>query len=117
MLTSKGKGQNGRILERLVALHPKLIDLSLDRMRRLLENLGNPEARLPKVIHIAGTNGKGSTLAYLEAIFLAKGLKEEIVIVIWQVLELWKNQHLLSLQGHKTFLRDPHPSEAILDLL
>lgn len=80
MLTSKGKGQNGRILERLVALHPKLIDLSLDRMRRLLENLGNPEARLPKVIHIAGTNGKGSTLAYLEAIFLAKGMRVDSYI-------------------------------------
>ena len=53
----------------------------------------------------------------LTAIFLAKGLKEGIVIVLWQVLELWKNQHLRSLQGHKIFLRDPHPSEAIPDLL
>ncbi len=55
------------ILERLTALHPKLIDLSLDRMRRLLADLGHPERRLPPVIHIAGTNGKGSTQAMIRA--------------------------------------------------
>ncbi len=60
-----------RILARLQQLHPKLIDLSLSRMERLLKKLGNPEARLPPVIHIAGTNGKGSTLAYLDAILSA----------------------------------------------
>jgi dihydrofolate synthase/folylpolyglutamate synthase len=47
------------ILERMMALHPKVIDLTLDRMWRLLENLGNPQNDLPTVIHIAGTNGKG----------------------------------------------------------
>lgn len=56
-----------RILERLLTLHPKVIDLTLDRMWRLLERLGNPERRIPPVIHIAGTNGKGSTLAMLRA--------------------------------------------------
>ena len=45
------------ILTRLLALHPKIIDLSLDRMWRLLARLGNPERRLPPVIHVAGTNG------------------------------------------------------------
>jgi len=49
------------VLERLTKLHPKLIDLSLDRTWRLLGALGNPERRLPPVFHIAGTNGKGST--------------------------------------------------------
>ncbi|MBC7135786.1 MAG: bifunctional folylpolyglutamate synthase/dihydrofolate synthase, partial [Oceanibaculum nanhaiense] len=63
------------ILERLQKLHPKLIDLSLDRMHRLLEALGHPERTLPPVIHIAGTNGKGSTLAYLRAIYEAAGYK------------------------------------------
>jgi len=61
------------VLERLTRLHPKAIDLSLDRVRRLLERLGNPERRLPPVIHIAGTNGKGSTTATLRAIFEAVG--------------------------------------------
>ena len=53
------------ILTRLLALHPKIIDLKLDRMWRLLDRLGNPGAPVPPVIHVAGTNGKGSTLAYL----------------------------------------------------
>ncbi len=62
------------ILERLMALHPKLIDLSLGRVETLLERLGNPERRAPSVIHIAGTNGKGSTLAFIRAILEASGL-------------------------------------------
>jgi len=55
------------ILDRMMALHPKVIDLTLDRMWRLLEALGNPQDRLPPVIHIAGTNGKGSTQAMIRA--------------------------------------------------
>lgn len=55
------------ILDRLLKLHPKVIDLSLDRMHRLLDALGNPERSLPPVIHIAGTNGKGSTQAMIRA--------------------------------------------------
>jgi len=55
------------ILERMMALHPKVIDLTLDRMWRLLDALGNPQDRLPPVIHIAGTNGKGSTQAMIRA--------------------------------------------------
>ncbi len=62
------------ILTRLLSLHPKIIDLSLDRMHRLLTKLGNPERHLPPVIHVAGTNGKGSTAATLRAIFEAAGL-------------------------------------------
>jgi len=63
------------ILMRLLELHPKIIDLSLSRMERLLALLGNPERNLPPVIHIAGTNGKGSTLAITRAIMEAAGLK------------------------------------------
>ncbi|MEM9969238.1 MAG: folylpolyglutamate synthase/dihydrofolate synthase family protein [Pseudomonadota bacterium] len=55
------------ILERMMALHPKIIDLTLDRMYRLLSKLGDPHLDLPPVIHIAGTNGKGSTLAMIRA--------------------------------------------------
>ncbi|WP_193568077.1 folylpolyglutamate synthase/dihydrofolate synthase family protein [Labrenzia sp. CE80] len=61
------------ILDRLLALHPKEIDLSLGRMKRLLEALGSPEKRLPPTIHIAGTNGKGSVTATLRAMLEADG--------------------------------------------
>ncbi len=67
-----------RALERLKALHPKSIDLSLDRMRRLCAKLGHPERRLPPVAHVAGTNGKGSTVAFLRAIAEAAGLKVHV---------------------------------------
>jgi dihydrofolate synthase/folylpolyglutamate synthase len=61
------------ILARLQGLHPKVIDLSLERIERLLGRLGNPERRLAPVVHIAGTNGKGSTLAMLDAMLEAAG--------------------------------------------
>ncbi len=61
------------ILARFMRLHPTEIDLSLDRMHRLLADLDHPETRLPPVLHIAGTNGKGSTLAMLRALFSAAG--------------------------------------------
>jgi dihydrofolate synthase / folylpolyglutamate synthase len=64
------------ILTRLLSLHPKIIDLSLDRMHSILGKLGHPERKhLPPVIHVAGTNGKGSTVAYLRHIMEAAGLK------------------------------------------
>lgn len=65
-------------LERLRALHPLRIDLSLDRMLRLCAALGNPQDHLPPVIHVAGTNGKGSTVATLRAIAEAAGLKVHV---------------------------------------
>jgi dihydrofolate synthase / folylpolyglutamate synthase len=55
------------VLQRMMTLHPKVIDLTLGRVHRLLEALGNPQARIPPAIHIAGTNGKGSTLAMIRA--------------------------------------------------
>ncbi|WP_116652264.1 bifunctional folylpolyglutamate synthase/dihydrofolate synthase [Pelagibacterium sediminicola] len=61
------------ILKRLLTLHPKLIDLELDRTLRLLEALDRPQDRLPPVIHVAGTNGKGSTIAYMRAMLEAAG--------------------------------------------
>ena len=61
------------ILDRMMALHPKLIDLTLDRVFRLLDALGNPQNDLPPVIHIAGTNGKGSTQAMIRAGLEAEG--------------------------------------------
>ncbi len=63
------------ILERMMALHPKLIDLTLDRVHRLLAALDHPERRLPPVIHLAGTNGKGSTQAMIRAGLEAAGAR------------------------------------------
>jgi dihydrofolate synthase/folylpolyglutamate synthase len=62
-----------RALDRLGRLHPKLIDLSLGRMARLCADLGHPERRLPRTVHIAGTNGKGSTVALIRAMAEASG--------------------------------------------
>lgn len=66
------------ILARLSQLHPKLIDLSLDRMLPLLERLGNPQDHLPLTIHVAGTNAKGSTIAYLRAFLEAAGKRVHV---------------------------------------
>ena len=66
------------ILARLLALHPKRIDLSLDRMERICAALGHPERRLPPVIHVAGTNGKGSTIAFMRAILEAAGKRVHV---------------------------------------
>lgn len=64
-----------RILERLGRLHPKLIDLSLGRIERLLAALGNPQDSLPPVVHVAGTKGKGSTVATMRACLEAAGYR------------------------------------------
>jgi dihydrofolate synthase/folylpolyglutamate synthase len=66
------------VVARLSALHPKHIDLSLERIYRLLERLEHPERKLAPVIHVAGTNGKGSTVAYLRAILEAAGLSVHV---------------------------------------
>jgi dihydrofolate synthase / folylpolyglutamate synthase len=66
------------LIARLSGLHPSRIDLGLDRMHRLLAQLDHPERSLPPVIHVAGTNGKGSTIAYLRAILEAAGLRVHV---------------------------------------
>lgn len=66
------------ISERLKARHPQKIDLSLDRMRALCAVLGDPQNRLPPVVHVAGTNGKGSTVAFLRAMAEAAGLRVHV---------------------------------------
>jgi dihydrofolate synthase/folylpolyglutamate synthase len=66
------------ILARLTALHPKRIDLSLDRVQRLLAALDHPERKMPPVIHVAGTNGKGSTIALMRAILEAAGKRVHV---------------------------------------
>jgi len=71
-------GSISAIHARLLALHPKRIDLSLGRIQRLLATLGHPERRLPPVIHVAGTNGKGSTVAFARAILEAAGKRAHV---------------------------------------
>jgi dihydrofolate synthase / folylpolyglutamate synthase len=66
------------LLERLKALHPQSIDLSLGRIERLLAGLGHPERKLPPVIHVAGTNGKGSLIAFVRAIAEALGKRVHV---------------------------------------
>src|SRR5258706_859349 len=67
-----------KLLAELRGLHPLLIDLSLGRITQLLTKLGNPQDHLPPVIHIAGTNGKGSTAAYLKAMLEAAGRRVHV---------------------------------------
>ena len=67
-----------KITARFQPLHPRRIDLSLDRIERLLADLGAPQKRLPPVIHVAGTNGKGSTVAFLRAILEAAGKRVHV---------------------------------------
>ena len=66
------------ILERMLALHPLKIDLSLGRLEALLARMGDPQLRLPPVIHVAGTNGKGSTVAFMRAVLEAAGRKVHV---------------------------------------
>jgi dihydrofolate synthase / folylpolyglutamate synthase len=67
-----------QLLAELKALHPRRIDLSLGRIEELLRRLGNPQTRLPPVIHVAGTNGKGSVTAYLKAMLQAAGRRVHV---------------------------------------
>ena len=66
------------LVARLQTLHPKLIDLTLDRMTRILAQLGHPERKLPPVIHVAGTNGKGSVIAFMRAMLEASGRRVHV---------------------------------------
>ena len=67
-----------QILKRLESLHPKQIDLSLERTINLLKKVGNPQKQLPPTIHVAGTNGKGSTIAFLRSIFEENNYKVQV---------------------------------------
>lgn len=72
------RGMTSTILERLKGLHPKVIDLSLERVWRLLAAVGDPHRHLPPVVHVAGTNGKGSTVAFLRAMLEAAGARVHV---------------------------------------
>ncbi len=77
-VTHERAGRIEGVVARLHDLHPRLIDLSLDRLHVLLEKLDHPERRLPPIIHVAGTNGKGSTCAFLRAMAEAAGRRVHV---------------------------------------
>jgi len=70
--------RSSAILERLLNLHPREIDLSLERIEVLMAALGNPDKHLPPVVHVAGTNGKGSTTAFMRAMLEAAGMRVHV---------------------------------------
>ncbi|MFN0219077.1 MAG: bifunctional folylpolyglutamate synthase/dihydrofolate synthase [Hyphomicrobium sp.] len=78
MTISTKRPTSDALLAEMMLLHPKLIDLSLGRVDRLLAKLGHPELRVPPVVHVAGTNGKGSVTAYLRAILEAAGKRVHV---------------------------------------
>ena len=78
MTLSTTRPTSDALLAEMMLLHPKLIDLSLGRVERLLAKLGHPETKMPAVVHIAGTNGKGSVTAYLSAMLEAAGKRTHI---------------------------------------
>lgn len=100
-----------REIERLMALHPKGFDLSLDRIRRLLDRLGNPERRLPPVIHIAGTNGKGSAAAFSRALLEASGLA--VHVHTSPHLVNWHERYRLAAPGGGRLVDDAVFAEAV----
>ncbi|AZO10334.1 MULTISPECIES: folylpolyglutamate synthase/dihydrofolate synthase family protein [unclassified Mesorhizobium] len=100
-----------REIEQLMALHPKGFDLSLDRITRLLERLGNPQDRLPPVIHIAGTNGKGSCAAFSRALLEAAG--HLVHVHTSPHLVNWHERYRLAAEGGGKLVDDQVFAEAI----
>ncbi len=95
----------------LMALHPKGFDLSLGRITRLLERLGNPHQRLPPVIHIAGTNGKGSTGAFCRAILEAHELTAHVHTS--PHLVNWHERYRLGAEGGGQLVSDDVLADAV----
>jgi len=96
-----------RVLERLGRLHPKLIDLSLDRIERLLAALGNPQEKLPPVVHVAGTKGKGSTVAMMRACLETAGYRAHV----------YTSPHLVRFHERIRVAGQLIDEEALIDLL
>ena len=95
------------VLAQLTALHPKKIDLGLGRVERVLEKLGNPHLRLPPAVHIAGTNGKGSTTAFLRAMIEAAG----------KTAHIYTSPHLVRFNERITLTSEEIEDDVLLDVL
>lgn len=104
-MTLSTSKQLSAVLEDLKRLHPVLIDLSLDRIEILLEKLGRPQDRLPPVIHVAGTNGKGSTSAYLRTMIEADGYR----------VHTYTSPHLVSFNERIRLALEPGRSASVDD--
>ena len=100
-----------REIEHLMSLHPKGFDLSLDRVTRLLERLGNPQDKLPPVIHIAGTNGKGSCAAFSRALLEAAGYR--VHVHTSPHLMNWHERYRLGAEGGGRLVDDKVFAETI----
>ncbi|MDG4884838.1 folylpolyglutamate synthase/dihydrofolate synthase family protein [Mesorhizobium sp. WSM4884] len=100
-----------RAIEHLMTLHPKGFDLSLDRITRLLDRLGNPQERLPPVIHVAGTNGKGSCAAFARALLEAAG--HLVHVHTSPHLVNWHERYRLAAEGGGKLVDDKIFAEAI----
>ncbi|TIV71383.1 MAG: bifunctional folylpolyglutamate synthase/dihydrofolate synthase, partial [Mesorhizobium sp.] len=100
-----------REIEHLMTLHPQGFDLSLDRITRLLERLGDPQDRLPPVIHIAGTNGKGSCAAFARALLEAAG--HLVHVHTSPHLVNWHERYRLAAEGGGRLVDDQVFAEAI----
>ncbi|WP_320201027.1 bifunctional folylpolyglutamate synthase/dihydrofolate synthase [Agrobacterium sp. rho-13.3] len=98
-MTNPVTSEADRIIERLFGLHPKGFDLSLDRITRLLEKLGDPHKKLPPVIHVAGTNGKGSVTAFSRALLEAAGLA--VHVHTSPHLVNWYERYRIGISGEK----------------
>jgi dihydrofolate synthase/folylpolyglutamate synthase len=99
-------------IEKLMGLHPKGYDLSLDRIRRLLEVLGNPHLKLPPVIHVAGTNGKGSATAFCRALLEAQGLS--VHVHTSPHLVRWHERYRIGVKGgHGQIVEDAMFADAL----
>lgn len=96
-MTVPAVSEAAKIIDGLLALHPKGFDLSLDRITRLLDRLGNPHLRLPPVIHVAGTNGKGSVVAFSRALLEAAGLS--VHVHISPHLVSWHERYRIGVRG------------------
>lgn len=101
-----------REIARLMTLHPKGFDLSLDRITRLLDRLGNPQERLPPVIHIAGTNGKGSAAAFSRALLEAEG--HRVHVHTSPHLVSWRERYRLGAEGGGRLVEDDVLADAVV---
>jgi len=100
-----------REIDALLSVHPKGFDLSLDRITRLLQALGNPERRLPPVIHVAGTNGKGSVSAFCRSILEAAGLR--VHVHTSPHLVNWHERYRLAATGGGQLVADEVLADAV----
>jgi dihydrofolate synthase/folylpolyglutamate synthase len=111
-MTTTQTTEAGREIEKLLGLHPKGFDLSLDRITRLLAALGDPHTRLPPVIHVAGTNGKGSVTAFSRSILEAAGLS--VHVHTSPHLVNWHERYRLGVKGGRgAFVEDAVLADAV----